>query len=91
VSTRTPNEQAALDIIRRRKQAYTQTFSDEDRFNREVMADLARFCRANETTFHENQRMSDVLIGRREVFLRIAHHMGMSESELYDKFVKGVN
>lgn len=88
-SNRTPNEQAALDLIRQRKQGYAHTFKEEDRFARIVLADLARFCRANETTFHQDQRMNDVLTGRRKVFLRIAEHLGMTEGELFDRYVKG--
>lgn len=88
-SNRTPNQQAALDTIRYRKQAYAHTFNQDGRFASIVLADLARFCRANKTTFHENQRLNDVLQGRREVFLRIADYLGMSESELYDKLHMG--
>lgn len=89
-SNRTPNEQAALDLIRQRKQGYSHTFKDDDRFARIVLADLARFCRANETTFNADPRVDALLQGRREVFLRIAQHLDMTESELYDRFVKGV-
>lgn len=89
-SNRTPNEQAALDLIRQRKQGYSNTFKDDDRFARIVLADLARFCRANETTFNADPRVDALLQGRREVFLRIAQHLDMTEGELYDRFVKGV-
>ena len=88
-SNRTPNEQAALDLIRRRKQGYAHTFKEGDRFSDIVLADLARFCRAGQSTFHTDQRFNDVLQGRREVFLRICDHLGMTESELYDKLVMG--
>ncbi|MCA9340118.1 MAG: hypothetical protein KDA17_04360 [Candidatus Saccharibacteria bacterium] len=88
-SNRTPNEQAALDLIRRRKQAYAHTFKDGDRFASDVLADLSKFCRGGETTFHIDQRFNDVLQGRREVFLRICNHLGLDERELYEKFVLG--
>lgn len=89
-SNRTANEQLALDLIRQRKQSYSHTFNPEDRFDQFVLADLSRFCRGNETTFHLDQRMNDVLTGRREVLLRIAEHLNMTEGELYDKFVRGI-
>jgi hypothetical protein len=89
-SNRTPNEQLALDTIRRRKQAYVHTFREDDRFNQDVLADLARFCRANTSTFDVNPRVEGLLQGRKEVWQRIAEHLGMTESELYDRFVKGV-
>lgn len=88
-SNRTPNEQAAFDLIRRRKQGYVHTFKIEDRFASAVLADLTSFCRGGQTTFHIDQRMNDVLQGRREVLLRICDHIGMSERELYDKLVLG--
>lgn len=81
----TRNQQNAVDIIRHRQQGYKHTFSPEDRFAKIVLADLARFCRANVSTFHPDQRMSDVLQGRREVWLRICEHLNLSEQELYEK------
>lgn len=86
----TANRQAALDIIRLRRQSYQNLFNLESKSVRVVLADLARFCRAGQTTFHENQRMSDVLQGRREVWLRLADHLNMTEGELYDLFVRGI-
>lgn len=88
-SNRTANEQAAIDLIRRRKQGYVHTFKVEDRFASAVLADLTAFCRGGQTTFHENQRMNDILQGRREVLLRICDHIGMNERELYEKLMLG--
>jgi hypothetical protein len=88
-SNRTPSEQAALDLIRLRKQAYAHVFKEDDRFVQVVLADLGRFGRANQSTFHIDQRMNDVLTGRREIVLRIADHMGLDERELYEKYVLG--
>lgn len=88
-SNRTPNEQAALDLIRKRKQAYVHTFEEGDRFNKDVLTDLTRFCRGGQSTYHPDQRMNDILQGRREVLLRICDHLGMNERELYEKFVLG--
>ncbi len=48
----------------------------------DVMIDLARFCRANETCFHEDPRKHAVLEGRREVWLRIQNHLGLSPEQL---------
>lgn len=89
-SNRTPNQQAALDIIRHRKQGYKNTFKEDDRFARVVLADLSRFCRANKSTFNTDPRIDALMQGRREVWLRIAEHLNMSETELYDRFVNGV-
>lgn len=69
-------------IIQRRHGAYRQTFTGPQAAV--VLADLAAFCRACESTFDPDQRLSDVLIGRREVFLRIAKHLNLSFEEYWD-------
>jgi hypothetical protein len=47
-----------------------------------VLADLAKFCRANESTFHTDHAVSDRLDGRREVWLRISQHLHLSTDDL---------
>ena len=49
----------------------------------EVLADLAKFCRANETTFNPDPRIEGRLDGRREVWLRIQHHLQLTPDELW--------
>lgn len=51
---------------------------------KEVAKDLARFCRASETTMHPTQdaRVHAMLEGRRQVWLRIHQHMNYSPEEL---------
>ncbi len=72
-----------------RKMAYHQVFNKESVFTPVVLADLAKFCRANTSTFHENDRMHAVLEGRREVFLRIQQHLNLSEDELWEIYGRG--
>jgi len=67
-----------------RKKAYAKIFDSPD--GEIVLTDLAKFCRANESTFHEDPRLSDVLIGRREVFLRVQQHLNLSNQELWERF-----
>jgi len=64
----------------RRSTAYRVTFGT--RGGQLVLKDLAKFCRAHETTFHADPRVHAVLEGRREVFLRIANHMNLTGDEL---------
>lgn len=45
--------------------------------------DLARFCRADQSTFHADARVHAVLEGRREVWLRIQEHLRLSDEELF--------
>lgn len=50
----------------------------------DVLIDLARFCRANETTFVPKDRDAAlVLAGRREVFLRIQQHLNLTNDQLF--------
>ena len=52
-----------------------------------VLADLARFCRANEPCFMENQRYHALLEGRREVWLRIQNELNAPVEELLQRRV----
>lgn len=49
-----------------------------------VLRDLARFCRAHETTIHPTQdaRTHAMLEGRRQVWLRISEHLTFTPEEL---------
>lgn len=47
-----------------------------------VLVDLARFCRADESTFNTDPRISALMEGRREVWLRITKHLNLSPDEL---------
>jgi hypothetical protein len=66
-----------------RKRAYARIFNKDDPDSRLVLKDLAKFCRADKSTFHEDPRIHAVLEGRREVYLRIANHLNLSEDELW--------
>jgi hypothetical protein len=69
------------NLLRIRKSSYVQTFGGHGAANL-VLKDLARFCRANQSTFHADPRVHAVLEGRREVFLRIVQHLNLSAEEL---------
>lgn len=49
----------------------------------EVLADLAKFCRANQSTFHADPRVHAVAEGRREVWLRITQHLNLTDDQLW--------
>lgn len=68
------------DFLRGRKIDYCATFTSPA--GKRVLADLAPFCRAGTTCWSADQRMSDVLTGRREVWLRIQQHLQLNEDEL---------
>lgn len=66
-----------------RKGAYGRVFNPVNRDAELVLRDLAKFCRAHETTFNPDPRMHAVLEGRREVWLRIAQHMNLTDDQLW--------
>lgn len=87
-SAETEGQTRAVDFIRNRKQAYQKTFV-KDLASETVLADLANFCRAGKSTFDPDARVHALLEGRKEVWLRIANHLNLTETELYDVFVRG--
>lgn len=76
----------AKDFFRSRKTSYELVFKKEDQAVDDVLRDLAKFCRANKTCFHENERIHSNLEGRREVFLRIMEHLNLTPDEYWDKY-----
>lgn len=67
-----------------RTKAYRKVFDTDE--GKHLLRDLSRFCRANTTTFHENARLSDVMEGRREVWLRVQHHLKLTEEEIWELY-----
>lgn len=72
-------------FVFRRREAYCRAFKTPG--GRLVLEDLARFCRVNESTFHQDPRVAAMLDGRREVFLRIQQHLKLSPDEVFDLLV----
>lgn len=75
--------QRAIDLLRFRSRHYRAVFNPQNGDAKAVLADLARFCRGNETVYHQDQRMTDVMIGRNEVLLRILRHTKLQPTDLY--------
>lgn len=73
-----------MGFLRRRAHAYRVTFTGP--LAEEVLQDLARFCRATESTFHTDPRVQAALEGRREVFLRLQHHLKLSDEDLWKRY-----
>lgn len=68
-------------FLQHRQRAYHQCFGSPA--GNEVLVDLAKFCRAAETCYHDDPRKHAVLEGRREVFIRIADHMNLTVDQIY--------
>ena len=79
----------AKQFLTFRKLAYTRTFDPANRDAQMVLEDLAKFCRAHESTFHAEERVAGRLDGRREVWLRIQQHLQLSEETLWNLYHKG--
>lgn len=73
----------AKALLLSKKQAYETVFNNGVDA-KIVLKDLAAFCRANETTFHESEHVQAHLEGRREVWLRIQKYVQTSPDELWE-------
>lgn len=71
-------------FLAERRTDYVRTFNTPH--GALVLEDLAKFCRAHETTFHADPRIHAVLEGRREVWLRIQQHLNLSDDQLWGIF-----
>lgn len=80
-------EDALMRELNGRAFAFNRVFDKTNQFTTEVLADLARFCRAHESTFHPDARVHAQMEGRREVWLRITEHLGLSPEELLNLMV----
>lgn len=74
--------------------SYALTFQKSQPANLEVLNDLARFCRANESTAYFDGRthaydpyMSAKLDGRREVWLHIQQYIHLTPEQLMQLYV----
>lgn len=76
----------AYHFLTHRRYCYRQVFKGEQAAV--VLADLAKFCRANDTTFHPDPRVHGLLEGRREVWLRLVQHLRLSPDQLWAIYTK---
>jgi hypothetical protein len=72
---------AVIGFLGQRKRAYQLAFGNRPEANA-MLRDLAKFCRAFDSTFLPDARAHAVLEGRREVWLRIQQHLNLSEDQL---------
>lgn len=71
-------------VLFTRRHDYRVTFNGPRAEN--VLRDLARFCRAHETTVHSDRDAMLVLEGRREVWLRVQHHLELTPEQLWSLY-----
>lgn len=75
----------ARRLIVRRRDAYIDVFGRDGLRTLpqlEVLADLAKFCRANRTCFHEDPRAHALAEGRREVWLRVQQTLRLTDDQV---------
>lgn len=72
----------ADELIASRKGAYLAVFDPSGTQTDIVLDDLAKFCRANQSTFHPDARAHALMEGRREVYLRIQEHLKLTNEQL---------
>lgn len=75
-----------VDFLRLRQRAYQFAFPNPK--GNAVLKDLAKFCHFGKVPYHPDQRKTDILIGRQEVFLRIIDHLNLDLDQLYDLYAK---
>jgi hypothetical protein len=80
----------AREWLRSRKLAYSRTFNPKSVDTRIVLQDLAKFCRAH--GFNKKDVMSEkatyIAIGRKEVWDRLAHHLNLTDEQLWALYME---
>ena len=72
----------AIDLFRFKKRDFQLTFGGPS--GQRVLAHLANFCRANDNAaVPGNRDLTNILVGRREVWLLIQRHLNLTSEELF--------
>lgn len=82
------SENKAKEAVLHRQAAYKRLLGTKEPDASTILVDLAKFCRAHESTFNADARLHAVAEGRREVWLRIEQHLELTGEELWDLYPK---
>lgn len=85
----TPRSEARLKAeneLFTRQRIYKEVLNVEAPQVQLLLEDLAKFCRAHESTFHEDPRAHALAEGRREVWLRIQNHLELKSDKLWELY-----
>lgn len=75
----------AIGFLRGHRRAYQSVFSKHSPAAQYVLADLATFCHANDTTMRGNDPYDLARNeGRRQAFLRIQRALNLTPEEMFD-------
>lgn len=80
------NRLKTQDKLFGRQRSYQAVFNKEASEVQAVLKDLAKFCRANESTFDLDPRVHAALEGRREVWLRITSHLDLDSKDIWEMY-----
>lgn len=89
MAPRRENRRRPEQEVRDRRLAYQQAFDRERPGTRVLLEDLAEFCFAHESTMHVDPRAHAMQEGRREVWLRIQHHLNLNDQEFWALYRTG--
>lgn len=81
-------KERVIALLNKRAYAYRMVFDPQNVYLESVMADLAGFCHADESTYEHDPRLHALREGRREVFLRIVRYSKLSPEELAKIYAK---
>jgi hypothetical protein len=82
-------EERARAFLQNRQRAYLRVFGGESAEVKEVIADLKKFCLADESAYDPDPRTHALLSGRQEVWIRISEHLNLKLDQLYDRYTIG--
>lgn len=78
----------AFKALSSRKKAYGFAFPKGAAHTEVVLADLAKFCRAQVPCIGADNDETNRLLGRNEVWARIIQHLKLSEVDLFSLYAK---
>jgi len=78
-----PALKVAKRFLEGRAGSYRRRLSPANTDAADLLADLAKFCRAHDSTAHADPYMAARIDGRREVWLRIQNHLRLTDDQLW--------
>lgn len=86
--SKTPEEKIIESELFNRQRLYREVLNTESPQVMMFLEDLARFCRAHETTYSTDPRDHAQLEGRRQVWLRIQEHLNLDSKLLWELYTR---
>lgn len=72
----------AMTFFDMKKRHYQLTFNKQQPSDMIVLADLEKFCRANESTFNNDPLTMAYLNGRRDVLLHVLNYLNLTTEQI---------